>query len=158
MKIENDEPIPADIVLLAAQTEANLDSVQNLMGLAAIDTAQLDGETNLKQKYALPETSGFITPEKLLANMSGTLRCEPPNERLDTFTGQLFLDKADGGSALSIKAPQSVLRGCTLRNTIAGYGLVVNCGPECKIQKNLDRKPLKKLSQVGLPSPHPREV
>eukprot|EP00656_Telonema_subtile_P052944 TRINITY_DN7518_c0_g1_i4.p1 TRINITY_DN7518_c0_g1~~TRINITY_DN7518_c0_g1_i4.p1 ORF type:complete len:1259 (-),score=380.49 TRINITY_DN7518_c0_g1_i4:64-3840(-) len=133
--------------LISAQTHEELSSVQNLAGIAAIDTAQLDGETNLKQKFALPELSGFLTADQLFKKLVGTVRCEAPNEALDKFTGQITLDSATAAK-LAIRAPQMLLRGCTLRNTICAYGLVTMAGPETKIQMNLDRIPTRKLSQV----------
>lgn len=43
MKIFNDEPLPADIVIL---------STSEPKGVCYIETKNLDGETNLKMKYA----------------------------------------------------------------------------------------------------------
>ena len=51
----------------------------------------------------------------------GEVRCEPPNNRLDKFTGTLTLK----GETYSLDNERILLRGCTLRNTQWCFGLVV---------------------------------
>ena len=46
IKVERDDEIPADILLLRTSKRS---------GLAYIDTMQLDGETNLKTRQAHPK-------------------------------------------------------------------------------------------------------
>ena len=47
VELGRDEPVPADMILLSTSNED---------GVAYVDTAQLDGETSLKPKFALEET------------------------------------------------------------------------------------------------------
>ena len=138
VQLVKDDPIPADMLLLSAQAELDLASPRNISGIASIDTAQLDGETNLKEKEALPETAAMLTPE-LLLQFKGSMRCEPPNESLESFAGQLEMDGLN--AKLHLKHKALLLRGCTLKNTICAYGLVIYSGPQTKIQMNLDRVP-----------------
>lgn len=56
VRIENDEIIPADIVLLASSEPA---------GVAYIETSNLDGETNFKIRQASPKTAGLIDEQKV---------------------------------------------------------------------------------------------
>ena len=49
----------------------------------------MDGETNLKVKQALTLTGDLGNDIQKLAAFNGEVRCEPPNNRLDKFTGTL---------------------------------------------------------------------
>lgn len=57
MKVMKDEGIPADIVLLSSSEPA---------GMAYVETSNLDGETNLKIRRALPSTAWLINDESLI--------------------------------------------------------------------------------------------
>lgn len=57
-------------------------------GMSFIETANLDGETNLKIRQALPSTAKLTTTNDL-KQLSGTLECEPPNRHLYEFNGVL---------------------------------------------------------------------
>jgi P-type E1-E2 ATPase len=47
IKLEKDTEVPADILLIFSS---------NISGLVFVDTMNLDGETNLKEKVSLKET------------------------------------------------------------------------------------------------------
>lgn len=53
-----------------------------------VETANLDGETNLKIRQALPSTAK-LTAISDLKGLGGTVECEPPNRHLYEFTGIL---------------------------------------------------------------------
>lgn len=57
MKIVKNEVIPADIVLLSSSEPA---------GVAYIETSNLDGETNLKIRQALPRTAAIIDDNAII--------------------------------------------------------------------------------------------
>lgn len=57
-------------------------------GMSFIETANLDGETNLKIRQALPGTAKMTTINEL-SQFSGTIECEPPNKHLYEFNGVL---------------------------------------------------------------------
>lgn len=91
--MENEHFIAADLLLLSSSEP---------FGLCYIETAELDGETNLKSRCALLETAkmGDIVSE--IAVFDGEVRCEPPNNRLDHFEGCLVSVKLLGGHQLII--------------------------------------------------------
>jgi magnesium-transporting ATPase (P-type) len=125
------EQFCADIVLL--QTAAEL-------GVCTIETSNLDGETNLKFKTAIPETYN------LLENSSGKAaknefswptvlgRCvvqsSGPNKKLDSAGWKGNLQYLDGNSTEihPFNMNQLLLRGCTLRNTDWIIGFVCFTG------------------------------
>lgn len=51
----------------------------------------------------------------------GEVQCEPPNNRLDKFKGNLITE----GNTYGLDNDKILLRGCTLRNTEWCFGLVV---------------------------------
>lgn len=78
LRVCRDEPLPADLVLLASS---------NSEGSCYVETTNLDGETNLKIKSTPEETRGLAPGD--LCHLVATIECEPPNSRLYTFTGNL---------------------------------------------------------------------
>jgi phospholipid-transporting ATPase len=58
--------------------------------LCYIETANLDGETNLKIRQALPATAKLLSV-MALRDLQGTLHCELPNRHLYEFAGTLRL-------------------------------------------------------------------
>lgn len=56
--------------------------------MSFIETANLDGETNLKIRQAVPATARLLETRELV-NFNGTLECEPPNRHLYEFNGVL---------------------------------------------------------------------
>ncbi|XP_035292180.1 probable phospholipid-transporting ATPase IM [Anguilla anguilla] len=133
IKLENNQFVTADLLLLSSSEPLNL---------VYIETAELDGETNLKVKQALTVTGDMGDNIQMLAAFDGEVRCEPPNNRLDKFTGTLtFKDHK-----YSLDNEKILLRGCTLRNTDWCFGLVVFGGPETKLMQNCGKTTFKRTS------------
>uniref|UniRef100_A0AAQ6IBN4 P-type ATPase N-terminal domain-containing protein n=1 Tax=Anabas testudineus TaxID=64144 RepID=A0AAQ6IBN4_ANATE len=112
IKLENNQFVTADLLLLSSSEPLNL---------VYVETAELDGETNLKVKQALTVTGDMGDSIEALAGFTGEVRCEPPNNRLDKFKGSLTLD----GQTYALDNDKVLLRGCTLRNTEWCFGLVI---------------------------------
>lgn len=55
---------------------------------------------------------------------SGEVICEPPNNKLDKFSGTLYWKE----SKLPLSNQNMLLRGCVLRNTEWCFGLVIFAG------------------------------
>lgn len=56
--------------------------------ISSIETSNLDGETNLKIRQALPETSRLLETGDL-SRFTATVECEQPNRHLYEFTGNI---------------------------------------------------------------------
>ncbi|KAB2084557.1 hypothetical protein ES319_A05G341400v1 [Gossypium barbadense] len=82
IRVKQDGFFPADLLLLAST---------NVDGICYIETANFDGETNLKIRKALERTWDYVTPEKA-CEFKGEVQCEQPNNSLYTFTGNLVMD------------------------------------------------------------------
>uniref|UniRef100_A0A8D0ARV2 Phospholipid-transporting ATPase n=1 Tax=Sander lucioperca TaxID=283035 RepID=A0A8D0ARV2_SANLU len=133
IKLENNQFVTADLMLLSSSEPLNL---------VYVETAELDGETNLKVKQALSVTGDMGDSIDALAGFNGEVRCEPPNNRLDKFKGTLTLD----GQTYSLDNDKVLLRGCTLRNTEWCFGLVIFGGPDTKLMQNSGKTTFKRTS------------
>ncbi|GKV04321.1 hypothetical protein SLEP1_g16490 [Rubroshorea leprosula] len=128
VKIFADETIPCDMVLLQTSDPS---------GLAYIQTMNLDGESNLKTRYARQETAAS---EFEGSAISGLIRCEQPNRNIYEFTANMeFNDQKFPLSQSNI-----VLRGCQLKNTDWILGVVVYAGQETKAMLNSAISPSKR--------------
>lgn len=125
-----------DIVLVTAGQSFPADAVllwsSNEHGVAYVETANLDGETDLKQRVAPSETAH--ASEASLVLFDGTVTCAAPNAEVYRFDSRLNLPGRPGPIALS--ATSLLLQGTVLRNTARVYGLVVYTGNETKMGMN----------------------
>ena len=148
VKVQRNEPVPADCVFLASQTADN-----DTPDSCYVQTAQLDGETNLKLKQALPATPAIFGSDEACAGFIGRVVCEAPNSNFDKFAGMLHVERALTGDAalpprpLPLEADQVLLRGCILRNVDSAYALVVYTGRETKVRVRQTTK-ASKVAQV----------
>uniref|UniRef100_A0A8C3J3F9 Phospholipid-transporting ATPase n=1 Tax=Calidris pygmaea TaxID=425635 RepID=A0A8C3J3F9_9CHAR len=123
IRLKKNAFIPADILLLSS-SEPN--------SLCYVETAELDGETNLKFKMALEVTHRYLQEESAMADFDGLVECEEPNNRLDKFAGTLFWRNM----SYPLDADKILLRGCKIRNTDFCHGMVIFAGGDTKIMKN----------------------
>ncbi|OLL23966.1 putative phospholipid-transporting ATPase [Neolecta irregularis DAH-3] len=136
VRVSSEEPFPADLVLIASSEPE---------GLCYIETANLDGETNLKIKEARPETANLVSPHDL-SRLTGKVRSEHPNNSLYTYEATLTLDIGGGQKEIPLNPDQLLLRGATLRNTAWIYGIVVFTGHESKLMRNATATPIKRTA------------
>lgn len=132
VRCTNEEFFPSDL-LLVSSSEPN--------GMCYIETANLDGETNLKIRQSLNSTYQHLTAELVINNLgSAQIEYEPPNSHLYEFKGQLRVN----GLVHSINTDQILLRGAKLKNTTWTYGWVLYTGHETKLMLNsMLQSPLK---------------
>lgn len=76
LKLEKDTEVPADVLQIFST---------NISGLVFVDTMNLDGETNLKEKMSLKENFD----EKDIPIFQGEIQCDSPNEHLDFWEGNI---------------------------------------------------------------------
>ena len=136
VRVESEESFPADLVLLASSEPE---------GLCYIETANLDGETNLKIKQAIPETANLVSPSEL-SRLTGRVRSEQPNSSLYTYEATLTMQAGGGEKELPLAPDQLLLRGATLRNTPWIHGIVVFTGHESKLMRNATATPIKRTA------------
>ncbi|XP_064979062.1 phospholipid-transporting ATPase 3-like isoform X3 [Musa acuminata AAA Group] len=130
VRVKQDGFFPADLVFLAST---------NPDGVCYIETANLDGETNLKIRKALEKTWDYLAPE-IADKFKGEIQCEQPNNSLYTFTGNLIIES----QTLPLSPNQILLRGCSLRNTEYIVGAVIFTGHETKVMMNSMSVPSKR--------------
>jgi phospholipid-transporting ATPase len=130
VKVTNGQFFPADLVLLASSEPH---------AMCYIETANLDGETNLKMRQGLPLTAA-LTTSRDMRFLSGRVDCEPPNSRVDKFVGNI----AAGAARAPLGPDQLLLRGAQLRSTPWIFGLVVYTGHDSKLLRNATAAPIKR--------------
>nr|XP_055135052.1 probable phospholipid-transporting ATPase IM isoform X4 [Symphalangus syndactylus] len=133
IKLENNQFVAADLLLLSSSEPH---------GLCYVETAELDGETNLKVRHALSVTSELGADISKLARFDGIVVCEVPNNKLDKFMG--ILSWKD--SKHSLNNEKIILRGCILRNTSWCFGMVIFAGPDTKLMQNSGKTKFKRTS------------
>ncbi|GBB83626.1 hypothetical protein RclHR1_10320004 [Rhizophagus clarus] len=138
VRLENDESIPADIIIL---------STSEPDGLCYVETKELDGETNLKIRHCISSTAS-IKSELDCERVSFYVESEPPHSNLYSYTGVLRWSDQSGIENDQKIDPVSInnvlLRGCILRNTEYAIGLVVFTGTDTKIMLNSGDTPSKR--------------
>ncbi|XP_066478678.1 phospholipid-transporting ATPase VA [Tiliqua scincoides] len=123
IQLRCNEIIPADILLLSSSDPD---------GLCHIETANLDGETNLKQRQVV---RGFLDLDSEFdpLKFTSTIECEEPNNDLSRFRGYIV---HGNGKKVALYKENLLLRGCTIRNTEEVSGLVIYAGHETKALLN----------------------
>uniref|UniRef100_A0A8C3G766 Phospholipid-transporting ATPase n=1 Tax=Cyclopterus lumpus TaxID=8103 RepID=A0A8C3G766_CYCLU len=123
VRLKKNDFIPADILLLSSS---------NPNSLTYVETAELDGETNLKFRLGLRVTDEKLQEVHQLAEYNALIECEEPNNRLDKFVGTMLWE----GERYPLSLDNMLLRGCKIRNTEACHGLVIFAGGDTKIMRN----------------------
>lgn len=140
--VRQDEDMPADMVIIYASGED---------GNCYVSTANLDGESNLKQKCASTSTQAALTKSgsseasilRSFDALEGQIEAEPPTTSIYDFSGRLTLQgefRADD----SLSGKQLLLRGTVLRNTAWCLGIVVYTGSQTRMVMNSRPAPLKR--------------
>eukprot|EP01147_Barroeca_monosierra_P007745 gene7745-624_t len=121
IELLDDDVIPADLLLLYTSHEDNI---------CFVETANLDGETNLKQRhvYIDRDSQEEFNPDAF----QDVLKCEHPNSKIYQFNGHI----THKNSVVPLDTSNMLLRGCVIRNTKRVVGLVVYAGHETKAMLN----------------------
>ncbi|KAL0490667.1 phospholipid-transporting ATPase [Acrasis kona] len=135
VRVGKNEPSPCDLVCLTSSSPN---------GLCYIETSQLDGETNLKIRRALPITNDDYQTPEALSKLKACVTCEQPNDQLYKFIGKIKLEDENDAP---IEVEQILLRGAILKNTDHVYGLSIYTGKHSKLIMNSGDAP-HKVSKV----------
>lgn len=134
VSISDHQEIPVDMVLV---------STGLVDGKCFVMTANLDGESNFKEKETLSFTKNSSPGD--LSVLQGIIQCDHPNSDLYDFTGQaILIDKATNQSIKSsLNVRNLVMRGSKLMNSKFAYGIAVYTGHDTKLALNSKTNPNK---------------
>ncbi|RUS74359.1 hypothetical protein EGW08_017882 [Elysia chlorotica] len=128
------EIIPADILFIHSSDR---------QGICHIETSNLDGENNLKQRQIIDAIGHVSEDSSFPHSFTHTVNVEQPNAEIYSFKG--YIDTENG--SVSVNSNNLLLRGCIIRNTDFIEGLVVYAGPETKAMLN-NKGPRYKISKL----------
>ncbi|KAH7298344.1 hypothetical protein KP509_25G038300 [Ceratopteris richardii] len=134
IRVRCNSEIPADLLFLSSSDP---------QGLAYLETANLDGEMNLKIQNAFYQSSTLNPDDGDMSfhALSGLIiDCEQPNNKLYEFEGSVSFQ---GQGLMPFDVSQLLLRGATLRNTQWVIGAVVFTGADTKYMMNMVVAPRK---------------
>ncbi|OLY84656.1 putative phospholipid-transporting ATPase VA [Smittium mucronatum] len=127
--------VPADVLILYSSNDE---------GLCFADSKDLDGETNLKPRNSLAETSVLSSPENI-NNLSLFVDCSSPTENMFTFNCKVNItENGNVISETSATIRNTLLRGMVVRNTDVVIALVLYTGSQSKIVLNSGDPPFKR--------------
>ncbi|KAE8213447.1 hypothetical protein CF327_g3031 [Tilletia walkeri] len=136
--LRNNDAIPADIVICSTSEEEDS---------CFIETKNLDGETNLKSRTAVPELTHLKTPAAC-ARAKFRIDAEPQDVNMYRLNASVFIPEQKGADGGVLRCPvtlnQVLLRGCKLRNTEWVVGIVLMTGTDTKVIANSGNTPSKR--------------
>ena len=141
VKVKEDHQLPADIILLDSSSPD---------GIAYIETANLDGEKNLKLKTPNKASIGKLTNNNQLLetfDLSGNCSGDKPNDQLYKYDGTVEMNIAGESLRFPVDAKQMLLKGAKLVNTHWIVGFVCFTGHQTKLIMN-SKKPRPKYSRL----------
>jgi len=144
--LKEEQEVPADVVLC---------STTNHDGICYFETANLDGETYLKQAKSVGHTREYDRTR--LAGMSAFLNVEPPHKDLYELkgtmtiapTGAVLNNPLSGGGSVpgetvhSLDDRHLLMRGVKIKNTKEALGVVTYTGKNTKLALNQVETPSK---------------
>ncbi|KAK9449646.1 uncharacterized protein V1518DRAFT_414280 [Limtongia smithiae] len=129
--------VPCDLMLMYGD---------GLGDLAYVETAALDGETNLKSKAPLGPLQDYCGSDSTLASLPTIdVVVEDPNTDLYNFEGNATVGH---DAKFSLNNDNILYRGCILRNTSRAVGMCVFTGQETKIRMNARQAPRVKAPRL----------
>ncbi|XP_035996732.1 probable phospholipid-transporting ATPase IF isoform X2 [Fundulus heteroclitus] len=134
VRVAKDETFPADLVLLSSDRAD---------GTCHITTASLDGETNLKTHFSVPETSVCQSVSQLEA-LKAVVECQQPEADLYRFVGRVTITQHEEEIVRPLGPENLLLRGARLKNTKEIFGVAVYTGMESKMALNYKCKSQKR--------------
>lgn len=139
VKIRNNEAFPADILICATSEEENV---------CFVETKNLDGETNLKSRNAVPKLT-HLRSAQACTNAQITIELDRPDPNMYKLHGAVIVD----GEKQPLDLQTVLLRGTVLRNTDWVIGIVMFTGIDTKIILNSGGTPSKRSKVERLMNP-----
>eukprot|EP00002_Diphylleia_rotans_P019307 TRINITY_DN3737_c0_g3_i1.p1 TRINITY_DN3737_c0_g3~~TRINITY_DN3737_c0_g3_i1.p1 ORF type:complete len:1106 (-),score=188.77 TRINITY_DN3737_c0_g3_i1:648-3965(-) len=134
VKVCDREFIPTDLVLLKTNTPNSV---------CYIETANLDGETNLKSRQAHQDIEALSDGNNVECFRKITIDYEAPNSHLYKFQGNFSIDS---NPKQPLTNDHVLLRGSQLRNTEWAIGVAIYTGHDTKLMKNAQQSRIKTSS------------
>ncbi|QRV87362.1 phospholipid-translocating P-type ATPase [Ceratobasidium sp. AG-Ba] len=132
VKIHDRESFPADIIVCSTSEEENV---------AYVETKNLDGETNLKSRHAVPELTHLRTAQDCANAPPIRIEAEAPDVNMYRLNAAVVLEN---GRKSPVDLQTTLLRGTVLRNTRWVIGIVLFTGDDSKIVLNSGGTPSKR--------------
>ena len=150
LKVKKDENIPADLlVIFSSNKEGNL----------YLQTSNIDGETNLKERDSLNHTQKIFFDKNFKKNYHNLktlfshennntdteapnciIEVEQPNKNIYEANGSIIFS---GNNKIYFDIKNVAIRGAKLKNTEFIYGIVIYTGKDTKIMKNITKHKVK---------------
>ncbi|EPQ57895.1 phospholipid-translocating P-type ATPase [Gloeophyllum trabeum ATCC 11539] len=132
VKLKGDESFPADILICATSDEENV---------CYVETKNLDGETNLKSRNAVPALTHMRTAQACVSKENAFhVECDRPDVNMYKFNAAV----ATKQGKFPVDMQNVLLRGTVLRNTEWVVGIVLFTGTDTKIVLNSGGAPSKR--------------
>ena len=128
VKIFGGNTVPVDMALL-------MTSEHDEGSICFIETANIDGETNLKLRMA-PSPLEHINKNGIITTnfVHGSVQYEAANADIHHFVGALKMENIE--TEIPLSAQNILLRGSRLSSSGWALGVAVYTGNECKVQMN----------------------
>ena len=141
VKILDHESIPADVLICATSEDENV---------AFVETKNLDGETNLKSRNAVPALT-HLRNATVCADSKNVFRVEC--DRPEVLMHKLVAAVDINGERYPVDLQTTLLRGTVLRNTAWVIGIVMYTGLDTKLVLNSGGTPSKRGKVERLMNP-----
>ena len=136
------ETVPADMIVLKTKSAEDEDE----LGTCYVDTSNLDGESNLKQRYVANEFGKLNEQGVEDIDFRFVVECDLPSMNLNKFHGSIVFSD---GNKIVVDQENLLLRDYVLKNTAYIDGLVVYAGHDTKAMLN-NKGPRYKRSRLEI--------
>ncbi|KAF8630454.1 hypothetical protein AX17_005431 [Amanita inopinata Kibby_2008] len=131
VKLVEGESLPGDVIICSTSEEEDV---------AFVETKNLDGETNLKSRHAVPTLTHLRTATDCANAKPFQINCDRPETDLYRLNANVEYD----GQKTPVDISMTLLRGTLLKNTSWVIGVVLFTGLDTKIVLNSGNTPSKR--------------
>lgn len=136
VRITDNRPIPADVLICATSDPENV---------AYVETMNLDGETNLKSRNAVPGLTHLSSPEACTNSANSfQVHCDRPENNMYRLNAMVEMGGEKDKKKIPVDLQTVLLRGTVLKNTDWVIGVVLFTGQDTKIVMNSGGTPSKR--------------